>query len=50
LLQQAALRVQRAGHRITFMVVDSGVVHGNAKDTTSRQSGRLSYLAATHVT
>jgi len=30
LLQLAALRVQGAGHRITFVVVDSSVVHGTA--------------------
>jgi len=50
LSQKAALPVERAGHRIPFMIVDSGVVHGGAKDTTPRLSGRLSSLAAAHVT
>lgn len=50
LLQQATLRVQCAGHRVTLVMVDSSVVHRAAKDITHRQSARLLSSAATHVT
>lgn len=41
LLQKAALLVERAGYRITFVMVDSGVVHVAAKGITHRQSARF---------
>ena len=50
LLHGSALRVERAGHRITLMVIDSSVYHGGSKDTTFRQSERLTSLIAAHVT
>jgi hypothetical protein len=50
LLQKAAPPVQRAGHRVTFMIIDTGVVHGTAKSITHRQSARFLPLAATHAT
>lgn len=48
--QEAILPVQRAGHRIPLVVIDSGVVHGGAQDTTPRLSERLRSLAAAHAT
>ena len=50
LLQKVALPIKRAGHRLTFVIVDSGIVHGGAKVTTLRPLRRLVSLAATHVT
>ena len=50
LLQEVALRIKRAGHRITFVIIDSGIVHGGAKVTTPQPLCRLVPLAATHVT
>ena len=44
-----ALRVQRAGHRVTFVIVDSRVDHGARQYTTAPLAQALSRLAA-HVT
>jgi hypothetical protein len=50
LFQKAALRIQRAGHRITFVIVDSREVQGLSKDTTHQPPMRLRSSAATHAT
>ena len=50
LIQKVALPIKRAGHRLTFVIVDSGIIHGGAKVTTHRPSRRLVSLAPTHVT
>jgi hypothetical protein len=44
-----ALRVERAGHRVTFVIVDSGIDHGARQCTTAPLAQGLSRLAA-HVT
>jgi len=44
-----ALRVERAGHRVTFVIVDSGIDHGARQYTTAPLAQGLSRIAA-HVT
>ena len=44
-----ALRVERAGHRVTFVRIDSGIDHGARQYTTAPLAQGLSRLAA-HVT
>ncbi len=48
-VELVALRVERARHRVTFVIVDSGIDHGIRQYNTTHLAWQLSRLAA-HVT